>query len=729
MRSPWPILALYFVMASGPARAEWWPAEPGADDVVTVEIVHRGPDHLDLLLTLSGVEVGSPDERGYAAVEIPGEGTLGRVGEPAVPTVSRWIAAPAGSHAWAEVLREDTFQVPCAPVAPRQPPGYRSGPRPAFTVAPAVYRSSSPVPATAVAVGAVAQVRRQGLVRVELRPVRYLPRDGELEVARTLEVRIHLDGGEAPPAADVPCFDRLLDRWVMGMSADRDAAPPVPEAMLVIVGDELADAVEPLVEWKSRRGVAVTVLTSGQVGMEPSDVRRAISDAYAASDPPLTYVLLVGDETHVPVQQISASDHDGQGESDFLYTLIDGDDTLPDVLIGRFSARTADQAAVMVDRVVRYERDVGRTGPDGFTEGGTGIASSGIGSFDPDYVRMERVVTALEDYGYARTDRFYEGQWSDPQDIVAAVEQGRGWICFMGHGSGTSWHFDQDPNFSFGVGEIAQIDNDGHWPVVVDVACNNGDFTHHEPCFAEAWTRAGTPTRPLGAVGIYSSTISAAWDEPAEMEEGVVYSFLDDREAVWGEALVGGLLHMEAFFGNSATVEEVKRTFLNFGDPSLLVRSKVPTPLVVEHDHAIAPGLSELRVEVLDDDDGPVADAVVALSSASVLRAVALTDEDGEASFDLDLAEGEVLDVVVTGFDLVTYEGIVVAMDVLEGDDDDHGGDDELLPGDADAGPTVEIGSGCQCNGTTHGVRNAWVLAVVAAAAVRRRSSRRGGQR
>ncbi len=729
MRTPWPVLILLLGLVSAPAHARWWPADPIAGDAVTVEVVERGPDHLDLRLVVPGVIVTPLDERGYASVEIPGEGRLGRVGEPAVPTVSRWIAAPAGATVWAEVLHEDTFRVPCGPVAPRQPPRYRSGPEPAFAVVPSVYRSDEPFPAVAVEVGAVAQVRHQGLVRLELRPVRFHPGAGEIEVARTLDVRVHLDGGEPPPAADVPCFERLLERWVLGLPETRDAAPPVPESMLIIAGDELAEAVEPLVEWKNRRGVQVMTLTMGQVGSSPADVRRIIADAYEASDPPLTYVLLVGDETHVPVQEVGAGDHDGEGESDFLYTLTEGDDMIPDVLIGRFAARTPDQVSVMVERVVRYERDVGRNGPDGFTEGGTGIGSAGVGSFDPDHVRMERIVTAMEEYGYTRTDRFFEGQWSNPQDIVAAVDQGRGWVCFMGHGSGTSWLFDQDHTFSFGLGEIAQLDNDGQWPVVVDVACNNGDFTNHEPCFAEAWTRAGTLTQPLGAVGIYSSTISAAWDEPAEMEEGVVYSFLDDREAVWGEALVGGLLHMEAFFGDSATVEEVKLTFLNFGDPSLVVRSRVPTHLVVEHGHTLPPGASELAVEVLDEDGVAVADAVVAVSSGSVLRTVALTDDSGEAAFDFELAEGEELDVVVTGFDLVTYEGIIVVMDVEPGDDDDLADDDDLgAPGDDDTGPAVEIGSACACDVSPPGARGVWALALVAAAAVRRRLRRGGGE-
>lgn len=712
------------------AAAQWWPSEPASGEGAAVVILHRGETHLDLRLTVPGIHVGEPDERGHVSVVIPSEGTLDRVGQPAVPTVSRWIAVPAGASVWAEVITEDVERLSCDPVTPRQPPRYRSGPVPPFAVDEEVYRAAAAVPGAGVTVGQAGRLRRQGIVRLQLQPVRYLPRAGELEVALTQDVRVHFDGGELPAHGDGPTFTRLLDRWVIGAPGVRATAPDVPESMLVIASSELEESIEPLVQWKNRRGVQVSVLTMDLVGSTSAEVRRAIADAYEASDPPLTYVLLVGDETHVPVLHVNAGDHDGEGESDFLYSLTEGDDSIPDVLIGRLPARTSEQLRVMVNRIIRYERDVGRSGPDGFTVRATGIGSAGVGSFDPDYVRMERIVSAMEGYGYSQADRFFEGQWSSADQLVDAVDQGRGWVCFMGHGSGVSWHFDQDTSFTFGVDHIEQLDNGQQWPVVVDVACNNGDFTHHEPCFAEAWLRAGTVADPLGAVGIYSSSISAAWDEPAEMEEGIVYSFLDDREAVWGEAILGGLLHMEAFFGASDTVEEVKRTFIDFGDPSLQVRSKVPANLVVEHEHTVAPGPVELQVEVLDDSDAPVQDAVVALSKGSALRAVALTDDQGLTLFELDLADGEALDVVVTGFDLVTYEGVVVAMDIGGGDDDDSEDPGVVEPGDDDGGPEVEIGSGCACRSSASAPYPGagLVLVLVLLGVWRRRGAGTGGQ-
>ena len=718
------LVVLISTFTAATARAEWWPVDGDFEQGgAEVQVLARSADHLDLRLALPGFHsrAGEGDAEGYTWLEIPGEGALGNVGEPAIPVVARWIAVPTGAALTVELLDEEVVGFDVPRVAPDQPQAHRSRPTPAFAVLPRAYRSHRPLPEAPAILGAAAQIRGQSMVRLELHPLRYTPASSRLEAARWMEVRVHFEGGEALPRTDVPSFSRLFERTLLGYPTARDTAPPVPETMLIIAADEHLETIEPLVAWKTRRVTAVELLPMSDVGATPGDVRAVIEAQYAASDPPLTYVLLVGDDTTIPTLRIQASDYDGQGESDFLYTLVEGSDTLPDVLIGRLSARTAGDVEVMVNRIVRYERDVGRSDPDGWTVGATGIGSSGVGAHDADFVRVDRIITAMEEYGYTATDRYFEGQWSNPDEIVSSVNDGRGWVCFMGHGSGTSWHFDSDYDFSFGLEHIAQLDNVGMYPVVMDVACNNGDFTTLEPCFAEAWTRAGTPDAPHGAIAIYSSTISAAWDEPAEMEEGIAYAFLDDREAVLGEALVAGMLHMEAFFGATPTVEEVKQTFLNFGDPSVVIRSRIPDHPTVEHPVTVPLDRESITVTVLGEDDQPMADAVVAISESDQLLGVALSDAAGTATFDLDLEQAGWLDVVVTGFDLVTYEG-QIEVEPGMGDDDD---DDDTAGGDDDddddvlvdpAGePLVEIGSACECHASGNRTSPAGWLAMIAA--------------
>ena len=714
-----------------PAAADWIALDPAAAEgtPATLEVVDRGPDHLDLRLEVSGLVVvdASGEAAGYRLAEIPGESTLQRIGYPAVPVIARWIAAPPGSTV--ELLERQVETIHVGPLAPVQPSRYRDRPAPAFAVVPEAYASPRMLPSEAATLESEGQLRRQPVTRLEIHPARYVPATGELEIARSLELRIHFSEPMPPATPEGPTFDRLMDLWLVGHATSRADSPPVPESMLMIVSDDYLEVIDPLVQWKTRRGIEVTVRSMGEVGSTAHDVFAAIQEAYTASDPPLTYVLLVGDETGVPTNTVEASDYDGQGESDFLFTLLEGDDLIPDVLIGRLPAKQAVQVETQVSRLIRYEREVGRSDPDAWIMGATGIGSSGTGAYDPDYVRVDRIITAFEEYGYTDTDRFFESQWhpADPGEIVESINAGRGWVAFMGHGSGTGWYFDQDWQFGFENSHIAQLTNDGMWPVVMDVACSNGDFTSIEPCFAEAFTRAGTPDSPRGAASIYSSTIPAAWDEPAEMEEGVVYCFLDDREALWGEALLGGLLHMQEFFGATGTVVEVAKTFVNFGDPSLVVRSRIPTRIQVEHPFEQAIGASQVRVAVADEDGVPLSGAVVALSDGLGLVDVALTDAAGNATFAAALAEGDTLDVVVTGFDLVTYEGQIVGT-VSSGDDDDTADDDDDENDDDrgdDDGVSLSAGDDCSCR--IDGDRSAAPIAVLLATSVLLALRRRRG--
>jgi hypothetical protein len=726
------------------AQSAWLDVAGGSanGEVASLEILEQTDTHMDVRLELPGLAVERLAAGGKELVRlaIPGQSALQTVGEPAVPVVSRWVALPAGASARVELLGQEIETYPLdGPIAPAQPPKKRCCAAPtAFEMSAAAYARATPFPQKAAKIDGVGDMRRQRLARLELHPVRYFPAARKIEVARSMDVRITFVGGAKArtPIRDVPAFTRLY-RHLLGYAAPTAArgAPPVPEQMLVVTSEAFVEDVMPLVVWKIRRGVkvAMTVLPDGATA---DDVKSVIQQAYDVSEGALTYVLLVGDETNVPVNSLSVSlDFDGVGESDFLYTLLDGTDQYSDVFIGRFAAKTSDEIAVQVNRAIRYEEEVGRTDPVDWITGMTGVGSNGAdGMGGPtDGQRVDDMADIFGTYGYDPIDRWYEENgWSDPGAIADAVDEGRGWLIFLGHGDGEGWYFNEDWSFNFNVDHVADLANTG-WPVVVDVACSNGDFTHIEPSFSEAWEQAGTPEQPYGAIGILSSTVSAAWDEPAEMASGMVKTFLQDGQSLWGEVIVGGMSYMEEQLGSTTTVRESKQTYINFGDASVLLRSRIPRGLTVSHaETAVADAGFDVTVSSTEGDAGvAVEDAVVALSNGDGVVGVALTDDEGAASFALGAAGGAGFDVVVTGFDLVTYEGEVngggedpdpeegpdpaaADTDVDTDADTDVDADadtdadtdtdtDTDADGGADAGTSDNDDSGCGCDATGRG--------------------------
>lgn len=619
-----------------------------------VTVVAQEESHVDLHVELGRVNTFAAIDD-YVRVEIDGAATLQRVGLPAVPVLARYLALPDGTRIESvEIRHRQTDRLHIGAIVPTQPTRVRQGSAPPFVVDESAYRSKDAWPVTDWADGEAAKIRDQTVARLELHPVRYFAATGEIEVDRSFDVRVYLadDGPSADRIRRVPSFERVYARHLVGHRAATTRGPAVGETLLVLVGDGFDEAIAEFVTWKRRRGLN-TITTAVPVGSTADDVADLIQTAYD-EDPTLTHVLLVGDEQTIPTNVITANqDLDGVGESDYNYSKLEGDDNLGDVFIGRFSGRKATHIQTMAARVIAYEREVGRDGDDGWTSGAIGIGSSEGQPSDTERVRQ--IMNTLREYGYDKIDEYYQADNPNPADVVSKLNEGRGWVYYMGHGSGVSWDIG---NFHFQLGHVEDLINEHAWPVVIDCACSNGDFVNTEPSFTEAWLRSGTPSAPTGAVAMISSTILAAWHEPAVMEIEIGNTFIKDRAAVLGEAMMGGLLGMQESFGKTSTVLLSQDTFVNFGDPSTVVRSKPGTALTVTHEAAIDEmAAGTLTATVLaTEDESPVAEAVVALSRDGELVEAKLTDDTGIVTFDVTGEDGASYDVVVTGFDLVSDE-------------------------------------------------------------------------
>ena len=68
-------------------------------------------------------------------------------------------------------------------------------------------------------------------------------------------------------------------------------------------------------------------------------------------------IIGVGKPSYVPSQYYQARKR-GHSPSDYLYTLVDGDDLLPDLALGRLAVSSSQQAAQTVDRIIRYDTDI-----------------------------------------------------------------------------------------------------------------------------------------------------------------------------------------------------------------------------------------------------------------------------------------------------------------------------------------------------------------------------------
>ena len=122
-------------------------------------------------------------------------------------------------------------------------------------------------------------------------------------------------------------------------------------SMLVISHGSFMDEMQPFIDWKNYKGVPTEIVDIADIG-DVDDMAQFISDKYYEDG--IAYVLLVGDISQI--ETIRRSEGAGNNSpSDNSLTFVSGNDSYPDLILGRFSAETGSHVETMVNRTIAYE--------------------------------------------------------------------------------------------------------------------------------------------------------------------------------------------------------------------------------------------------------------------------------------------------------------------------------------------------------------------------------------
>lgn len=522
----------------------------------------------------------------------------------------------------------------------------------------------------------------RGVMRMRGRPVALLDLDpGALAaaaetgaprraagLAAPLELALSTTGGPSPGApAEVP---RVIapEELAALMSAPRlpDGRPTLGQGCYVVVSaPEFAAALTDLIDWKRRSGFDARLFTTDQTGTTPQSIHAFMQNAYDTWENPPLYLLLVGDIDRVPTWMV------GGNVADHTYALLDGDDFLADIFVGRFSAKLPSEVAVQVAKTVGYE-----SAPD--TTGGTAwfsqalLAAGNYGSTTP--VPLSRWIgQELRAVGYTRTDSVYYSSspshpwWTGRIPIRAAINRGVTLVSYRGWARGDGgW---EPPLFE--AGDIPSLDNGWKLPVVFSLVCHTGNFGNvFEDCMGEAWLKAGTASEPKGAVAFVGTPehwSHSRWNDRMAMGvfEAICHRGLRHFGAIVGAAKVSLLAHFpteihmtDAFEDPKESVEYYHHTYSILGDPSLELWSAPPRPLALaDLPSSLPAGANFLSLGVQDARTGePVAGARLAVTQGGALVGYAVTGESGRAEVPLALQSAGPVLLTVTGVNLHPLE-------------------------------------------------------------------------
>lgn len=276
----------------------------------------------------------SDEHNGYLVLSAPGLTTAGtRAGAPALPTASRLLMLPRGSHLSVSNClgtADTTVALPCGlPLAP----GAAAVPKDEQPLPLHIDRSAySDTTHQTITIEDLGSMGSKQVFRVSVHPFSYSHARRTLNVCLRIDAQLQVTEGLTP------------------------ATTSFHQPTLLVVGrEEFRQGLQPFVRWKRQQGFLVHELYS--VSQQRDSIRSmiaAVAERHRSADMP--YLLLVGD-----VGQLQAYIGNTQPAgfdlhiTDLRYADLDGD-YLPDLIAGRWPVNDTAELGAVVRKTLRYEQ-------------------------------------------------------------------------------------------------------------------------------------------------------------------------------------------------------------------------------------------------------------------------------------------------------------------------------------------------------------------------------------
>jgi hypothetical protein len=528
---------------------------------------------LELELVIPNLDI-SQSRDGFHDVDGKGLGEMGLFGKPKLLTIGKLVAVPEGYDLKVEILDEKVRNVSNIVLAPAQP-RYRCNVAAApFMFDKELYNSERSFPEEPLEVTKVATINGLKIMRIGAYPLKSNLKIKALDVRYYMKIKASfVKKSEVKAAVLTTAMSNFLSSRVANFASIASkfvVKAPGAERMLIVVADSLKSEMTSFVDWKKSKGMIVDLVTLTDAGGAKDQVKQYIQDYYDKNT--LTYLLFVGNATTMPT--FTQSTGMGNAATDLPYTLLSKNHGgIPSVFYGRLVADNATEVKIQVDKIIQYEK-FPQKGAKWYTQGTT-IASNAKFAHPYDTEYASEIETIQKNAGYKGIDKFYEeNKNATTNEISKAVNEGRSYITYVGHGSGTEWSSSNDPKFD--VSSIQKLENEEKTPVVVDVACLNGSYNTLPKCFGKAWLVQTYKNKSAGAVGYYGASVSTYWHEPAIMSVGIAKSRFEKNEKHFGANTLAGQLYLVEKNGMTSQVKDNIAYYTLFGDPSLEVRAEIP---------------------------------------------------------------------------------------------------------------------------------------------------------
>ncbi|MFC1890034.1 C25 family cysteine peptidase [Thermodesulfobacteriota bacterium] len=422
------------------------------------------------------------------------------------------------------------------------------------------------------------------------------------------EVRSYRAVFDDTPAEQTDYYAVGDGSWLVPDSVELDSPSSLWDASnradyIIIAHDTLLSEASQLAAYREARGLAVEVVDAADVydefnygNIDLTAIRNFLAYAYFEwSTPEPAYTLLFGDG------HFDYKDYSGLGgpilippkmigitgamiPSDNYFACIEGDDYLPELMLGRLPVRTPAEAQGVIDKITGYESD-----PDtsDFDDQVLVIADDeGMFEYWSDQLIDNYICPPHE------AETVYVTGCPDSNDcrqaIIDEINSGKVLVNYRGHGSTLVWTA-ESIFYNYDVESLTNIDA---LPIFFSGTCLDGDFATVAPVSGYFGIGEELLRDPDGGsiAGFHASGFSDD-DASYNLNRGFFHVYFNMNMRVLGEALQEARL----FFINASDDIEVLHYNLLLGDPALRI--------VESAADADGDGVTDNEDNCPDDDD------------------------------------------------------------------------------------------------------------------------------
>lgn len=356
------------------------------------------------------------------------------------------------------------------------------------------------------------------------------------------------------------------DRQPNGIALNQPSSLRKGKASYVIITRrEFADSLDPLAALRRAQGLSVAIVDIEDIYDEfsfgqktPFAVRDFLAWAKSNWKKKPRFVLFAGDASYDPKSYLGLTDGDlvptKLVDTNYLETASDDwladfdDDGVADLAVGRLPIRTAEEATLLVSKIISYESSspaqevlLAADANDGFD---FEASNNELASLVPPSLRVTQVSRGRVSSETAK------------RILLDSIHRGQRLVNYTGHGSANQWRGSLLANAD------ALALRNGHFPMFAMMTCFNGYF--HDPALdslAESLLKA----EHGGAIAVWASSgMTAPGSQAAMNRELYRLLFNQSRAITIGEAVKRAK--------SSINDPDIRRTWILLGDPTMKLR-------------------------------------------------------------------------------------------------------------------------------------------------------------